>query len=108
MFWNLLLLQVLMTLLVDVTGVVDDMLTPVARWITGSKVGKIGKPFNCSTCMTFWTCLIYLIATGNVTLPYLCITMVLCCTTDITLALFYFLKDIIGGAVEAIENYFNL
>ena len=102
------MIQVLMTLLIDVTGVVEDMFTPIVKFLTGSRVGTVGKPFSCSLCCTVWTCLIYLIVVGAFNLPNLLITMVLACTTDITLALFHFTKDLIVGAIEAISNIFGL
>lgn len=34
------------------------------------KIGKfkLPKPFGCPLCLTWWTCLIYIICTGNLTL----------------------------------------
>ena len=108
MFWELLAIQIIATLVIDYTGAVDEMLTPLVRLITGSRIGHIGKPFNCSTCTTFWAGLIYLLLTHQFGFWSLVLTLVLACTTDITLALFLLMKDFIGEVVETIEKIFNL
>lgn len=105
---ELLLIQVLVTLLIDVTGATDDMLTPLVKKITGAKVGTIGKPFNCSTCMTFWTGLVWMLCTGTLTLGTLTFLVLLACTTDITLTLFHLVKDFITRMADAIYTYFGL
>ena len=105
---ELLLIQVLVTLLIDVTGAIEDMLTPLVKKLTGAKVGTIGKPFNCSTCMTFWTGLLYIVITGNFTLVNLTFLVLLACTTDITLTLFHLVKDFITRMADAIYTYFGL
>ena len=105
---ELLLIQVTMTLLIDVTGVVEDMLTPIAKWITGAKVGTIGPPISCSKCMTFWTGLIWTLCTGNFTLVTFALLLFLSCTTDVTLTLFHLLKDFFGRMVDAIYDFFKL
>ena len=98
------MIQAIVTLLIDYTGVVDDMFTPIVRWITGSKVGEVGKPLSCSKCMTFWTCLAYLLAVHQFGFLSLLVTLVLACTTDLTLALFLLVKDGIGWVIEQIES----
>ena len=105
---ELLLVQVAVTLLIDVTGVVEDLLTPIAKKLTGAKVGQIGKPFSCSTCMTFWTGLVWLICTGTTSIGTIAYLLLLACTTDLTLLLFHLAKDFIGRMVDALYNYFGL
>lgn len=108
MILELLAIQIIATLVIDYTGAVDDMLTPLVRWITGSRVGTIGKPFSCSTCTCFWASLIYLLITGQFGWWSLVLTLVFACTTDLTLALFLLLKDAFGTLVETISKIFNL
>ena len=107
MIFDLLAIQIFVTLLIDYTGAVDSMLTPLVRWITGSKIGHIGRPFNCSLCSSWWLMALYLLLTHQVTLWSLTLALALACTTDITLALFLLLKDGIGAVIECIENLFK-
>lgn len=77
---------------IDYLGFVDE-LTPLVKRLTGSKVGKIGKPFNCSTCATWWLSVLYIIITGHFTLPYLAACMVAALLTPFTLDLIHLVKD---------------
>lgn len=108
MIWNLILIQFICVMLVDVTGVVEDLITPIVRWLTGSKIGQIGKPFSCSLCMTFWTGLIYLLCTGNFTIVNFTVVLLLACLTPVTLMLYHLAVDLFTRMVESIYNYFQL
>lgn len=108
MIQNLILIQIICVLLVDVTGVIEDMLTPIVRWLSGAKIGTIGKPFSCSLCMTFWTGLIFLLATGNFTLVNFTLVILLACLTPVTLTLYHLVVDLFTRMVESIYNYFQL
>lgn len=67
---NLLLIGAIWVFILDLTPAWDDITTRISSWITAGKVERpfYIKPFCCSLCMTFWTCLIYLIASHNMTL----------------------------------------
>ena len=108
MVLELLAIQIITTLLIDYTGVVDDMLSPIVRWVTGSRIGQIGKPLSCSLCSCWWASFIYLLVTHQLGLWSLVLALVFSCTTDITLALFHFTKDIVSRAVETISNFLGL
>lgn len=108
MIWNLILIQFICVMLVDVTGVVEDLITPIVRWLTGSKIGQIGKPFSCSLCSTFWTGLIYLLCTGNFTIVNFTVVLLLACLTPVTLMLYHLAVDLFTRMVESIYNYFQL
>ena len=107
-FEALLTIQVIMTMLIDVTGVVDHLFTPLAKRITGAKVGRIGPPLSCSLCMTFWTGLVWLLITGHFGLVNLMLLLLLACTTRITLSLFHLVTDFIEKMVGTIYDFFNL
>lgn len=84
--------------------VVVVFLTDEAEWwriITGT-ISYIGlkkwkpfpmKPFSCSFCMTWWVCLIYLIATHHFTIPYIAFVCVLAMLTGPTLSLMRAIVD---------------
>lgn len=108
MIGKLLLIQVICVLLVDVTGAVEDLLTPIVRWITGSRIGTVGKPLGCSLCLTHWTGLIWLLVTGNFTLAGYALVLLLSCLTPVTLSLYHLAVDMFNRMVEAVYNYFQL
>ena len=105
---HLILIQIICVLLVDVTGVIEDMLTPIVRWLSGTKIGTIGKPFSCSLCCTFWTGLIYLLCTGNFTIVNFTVLLLLACLTPVTLMVYHLAVDLFTRMVESIYNYFQL
>ena len=76
---NLILIQIITVFIVDLSGIIDTL-----KKLLWKKFVKIGdyhnlsiKPFDCSLCSTFWICIIYLLCTGNFTLPYIAVTAIL-------------------------------
>lgn len=74
---DLLLVAVVWVFVLDLSGFWDEVTTKVSGWLTNGRVRRPFslKPFSCSLCMTFWTGLVYLLATGHMTLPmvaYVC------------------------------------
>lgn len=108
MFEQLLLIQLICVLLIDVAGVPEDFLTPIVKRLTGAKIGTIGKPFSCSLCMTFWTGLIFLLATGNFTLVNFTLVILVACLTPVTVMLWFFANDFLKKMIDTIYDYFNL
>lgn len=53
--------------IVDLSGF-RETLVEVASRATGKRIREI-RPFTCSLCMTFWTTLVFAIATGDISLP---------------------------------------
>ena len=64
---DLLLLSLVVVWIVDVSGWTDTWLGWLSRWL-GHTVREV-KPFSCSTCMTWWMGIIYLLATGRFCIP---------------------------------------
>lgn len=107
-YWYLFLLQFVCVCIIDVTGAVDDMLTPLFKRITGSRIGHIGKPFNCSLCMTFWTGLIYLLCVGAFNLPNIAYVLALAILTPITYLTICFAKDLATKIIEFLYNVLGI
>ena len=70
---NILLITLIVVFIVDLSGIIDTL----KYWIW-KKFVKYGdyhnlqlKPLDCSLCMTWWINLIYIIAIGKFTIPYL-------------------------------------
>ena len=69
---DMLCLQVLTAYIVDLSGWTETW----KRWLCrllhcDMRDLRPMRPFDCSLCCTWWSCIIYLIATGHVTLPYI-------------------------------------
>lgn len=105
---DLIIIQFLCVFVLDFSGAVDEFLTPIAKWITGAKIGRLGKPWSCSLCMTFWIGLLYLIITGHFTFPYVAAVAGLAALTPVTLDLMHLVKDLLTGAITLIYRIFNI
>lgn len=66
MYWNLLLLALIVVFIVDVSGIVDTIKGVIGRWL-GVRFERL-KPFDCSLCMVWWCGLGYLFAVGRFSL----------------------------------------
>ena len=59
----------IVTYIVGVSGFTTSWRTALAKLVglTEARLRPL-KPFDCSTCMTWWTCLVYALATHSLTL----------------------------------------
>lgn len=89
----LLVIQFLAVFIIDYSGAVEDMLTPVVKKLSGSRIGHIGKPFNCSLCTTFWAGLLYIIIAGLPFWQFIPVVAALAIATPVTFTAINFVKD---------------
>lgn len=80
-FYTLLMLQVVVVVLIDMSGAVNNLKGKLRKW-TGLR-GEISlKPLDCSLCMYHWTALVWLIAAGKITLlAYMTVCLLAIATT---------------------------
>lgn len=108
MFWDLMLIQLSCVLVTDVAGAVEGILEPLVKKVTGARVGKLGKPFNCSLCQTFWLGLLYLILTHQLGIASFALLLAVSCTARVTLALYHLCEDFVLKMVDVLYDYFKL
>ena len=99
---NILLISFIVVFIVDISGIVDT----IKYWIW-KKYVKYGdyhnlqlKPFSCSLCMTWWVNIIYIIAIGEFTIPYIAF-ITLCSLLSSKIADF---EQFIADAVTYLNN----
>ena len=105
---DLLIIQFLCVFVIDFSGAVDDLLTPLVKRITGARIGRLGKPFSCSLCMTFWAGLLYILLTGHFTLPYLAAVAGLAALTPVTLDIMNLVKDLASAFITFVYRIFGI
>ena len=66
------------------------------------------KPFDCSLCMTWWSCLIYLIVANALTLPYIALSLLFAWLTIVEKDVFIFIKDLITKVIDCLYALFKL
>ena len=102
---NLLIIQFITVFIVDISGVVDSIKTGIKWILTKGKMKDSDyrlKPLDCSTCMTFWSGLIYLICTSEFTFINLAIVCALAALTMETKNLILLVKDLISTIYKII------
>lgn len=107
MILNLLLLQLIIVFIIDISGFVDTMKAKLAKLLTKGKFKSSYyrlRPFDCSLCATFWTGLIFLLITHQFTLTYIAFICLLAATTTITRDTFYTISDLIIKILQKINE----
>ena len=66
-YLQLLFVALAVIFIVDLSGFRETILEVASR-VAGKRIREL-RPFTCSLCMTFWTTLVFAIATGYISLP---------------------------------------
>ena len=102
---NLTLIAAIVVFIVDISGAVDSLKSGLKWILTKGKMKNSDyqlKPLDCSLCMTFWSCIIYLLITNNFTLPYLAFVCLLACFSGIIKNSILLVEDIITTIIQLI------
>lgn len=94
--FNLFLIAWICVFIIDCSGIVEEM---EMRMKKICPLYRIGKPFSCSLCMTWWISLAYLLAVGHFTLPYVAITAFWAILTGELGALIRYIQSYIARAI---------
>ena len=84
---GLFLLQVIVVVIIDLSGVVDSFKSFLKRILTKGRMSDPNyslKPIDCSFCMTWWTGLVYLFIVHSFTLWMVTWLLLLCVLTPVT------------------------
>lgn len=109
-YLNLLLISAVICYVIDISGVIDHI--KKALWKkyvkTGNPQNLSLKPLDCSRCATWWAGLIYILITGNFTLPLIgfCALLSLL-ASNITDAL-NLIKDIVTWLINLVYAWLNI
>lgn len=106
MIETLLLIQVIVVVITDLSGFPEDGIKPLFRRWFG--IGEPSKIFTCSLCQTHWAGLLYLIITGQWSFAAYALVLVLAFLTPVTGSLLTMARDFMLKAVDAIYTFFNL
>ncbi len=66
---DLLIITLILVYILDLSGLIGEMERILQKRLKRKVV--IRKPWSCSLCMTFWTGIAYLLATGSFSIPML-------------------------------------
>lgn len=106
MLLKLVLLQVIVVFLIDLSGGITSIKHAIWKWLKPHHAYRDFefKPFECSLCMMFWTGLIFLLITHNFTLPYIAIVSVLSFLTTVTKSALITIREIMNYILRKIDD----
>ena len=108
---NLFIISVIWVLILDLSGfslTIDKLFYKIFYPKRPYREDAHFKPFDCSLCMTWWSCLIYLIAIHSLTLPYIAFSLLFAWLTTIEKDIFIFVKDVITNLIDLLYALFKL
>lgn len=100
MILNLLIIH-LIVVLVFLSGFVDEVDAMIQRRF---RFHHLPKPFSCVLCMAFWTSVVYLLFTKELSLLTILYSLVSATVTEITTPLITTLKNYLLKAIELLND----
>lgn len=88
---NLILIQIIVVILIDISGIVQSIEGLIARMLSLKKVSIY--MIECSFCMNHHTAVIYLLLTGALSLKTYCFVLILSFLTTVTKDLLWGMRD---------------
>jgi hypothetical protein len=107
---NCLLITIFFVIVIDQLHFWDDITSVISGWMTNGKIKKPIpiKPFSCSTCMSFWTNLIYIFVTNQFSIPMILYIVVLSWSTPIISSILTLVKNLFLKFINTIANKFDI
>ena len=101
-YLNILFITLIFVIGLDVLGFWENFSKMISGWITRGKVHKVfcEHPCNCSTCMSFWVNIIYMLVTGNFSILNILIIIVLAMFAPELGSLIFMLKSWIDKLIQ--------
>lgn len=102
---DVILLTIIVVCIVDVSGFVDSLKSAIKYLVTGGKMSDPNyslKPIDCSLCMSFWTNLVYIIATGQFSLWILAFILLCSVMTPVIKDIIFTIRDILTKLIGRI------
>lgn len=96
LYLNILLIGVICVCIVDISGFIESLKYGLSWILTRGKLPTTNyrlKPIDCSLCCSFWSGLIYLIVTSNLSIMNLVVVLLVSISTPLILETIYFLQD---------------
>lgn len=102
---ELLLIASVVVFVVDLSGWRDSLLGALSRFTRRYGRGPVRsfKPITCSLCLTWWTGLVWIIVTGQLTLPSVALVAAASWMTDTLSTIFIFIRETITSAITKID-----
>lgn len=107
MFLKLLIINLAVILIVDLSGFIHELKRFVSNKLTNNKLITDDyrlRPFDCSYCMTFWCLLIYILINQQFTFVNILLLILITHFTDVTKQVLLLIKDL---AIKLINTVYE-
>ena len=107
---NCLFITIIWVVVLDQLHFWDDITSVISGWLTNGKIKKPIqlKPFSCSTCMSWWTNLAYIIITNQFSMLMVLYILTLSWTTPIISSILTLVKNLFLKTINTIANKFDI
>lgn len=95
---DLLLITICVVIVIDLSGIIDDVETKLSKWLK-CRIA-IPKPWSCSFCMSHHISLVYLLCVGELTLPLYALILLLAFLTNPIYNTLLFIRDLLNSIVD--------
>ena len=102
MVMSLIYILLIWVVIIDVLRFPEEI-QPVLSKIIGFKI-KLVKPFSCSTCMTWWTGLVWLIVWHQFTLPYIALLLLIASFAGVMYSIVLTAMDLAGSLIGLVQK----
>lgn len=97
MIIDLILIQLIIVFIIDLSGAVESFKLFISKILTKGRIQTTNfdlKPFTCSLCSTWWIGLIYLLICHSFTIPYIALVALLSFLTPLSSSILLLIKDL--------------
>lgn len=111
MILDLIYIAIILVYIIDYSGVIPNIEDFVSRTAShsGRKIHiRIPRPFSCSLCMQWWSGLIYIIVTGNLSFENLAIVALISASTIIIADIMDFIRDLALTIISKLRDLFKI
>lgn len=107
MIGDFILIAVICVAVIDLSGFVESIDWGLQKWL-GSPLYHLPKPFNCSTCCTWWSCFFYMLIYGCLSLKGIALALIIALFTPVIEHIITIIRDIADRMVFVIASFFNI
>ena len=101
LYLDLYLISVIMVIVVDISGFVENLEGWIARRI-GAKAVHIHL-IECSLCTTWWCCLLYLILNNQISILNIAISLFIAFMTPVTQDILWLIRDVLTRIITKLQ-----
>ena len=104
---DILLIAVIIVCIVDISGFTESWKSGLKRLLTGGRMSDPFyslKPFDCSTCLIFWTSLLYLVMTQQFTFFMVAYVLLVSVMSVVIKDLIYFIRNLLISIIRYFDR----